>query len=73
MAIDPTSSVSNAVITQRAHAAPATSAPRILNATRVSSSGSAGNNITAFAVPQTSKSGSSKVKLPRGSIVDVLA
>ncbi len=79
MAVEPITSTSNAAQTQRAQTAAQTSGlrnnPAILNAivqTQQRSSGAVAP-VKVFAVPQTSKSGDSKVKLPRGSLVDVLA
>ncbi len=78
MAIDSIGGTTNAAATQRAQSAAATSGlrnnPSVLNAivqTQQKSS-NATSIVKAFAVPQTSKSGSSTVKLPRGSLVDVL-
>jgi hypothetical protein len=79
MAIESIGSSSGSVTTQRAQAAAQTSGlrnnPAVLNAivqTQQKSS-NATSIVKAFAVPQTSKSGgSSNVKLPRGSLVDVL-
>jgi hypothetical protein len=75
--IDSVSSTSNAPRVQSAvPAAALRNNPVVLNAivqTQQRSSASTAP-VTALAVPQTSKSGnSSNVKLPRGSLVDVLA
>jgi hypothetical protein len=79
MAIESISKSTSAVSTQRAQTASQTSGlrnnPDVLNA--IVQTQQRSSNATAptkvFAVPQSTKSGNSTVKLPRGSLVDVVA
>jgi hypothetical protein len=80
MAIDSIGKTSSATATQRAQSASATSglrnSPDVLNAITQTqqSSSNAVAPVKILAVPQPSKSGnSSTLKLPRGSLVDVVA
>ena len=79
MAIDPISNTSSATSAQRAQTASQTSGlhnnPAVLNAivqTQQKASNAAAP-VKVFAVPQTSKTGTTTPKLPRGSLVDVVA
>ena len=72
MAIDPIVGSNNVPSTLRAQAAPASGGGRVLNATRVPTNVIPGKNVTAFSIQGTSKNGGPSIKLPRGSIVDVL-
>ncbi len=76
--VDPVNSISNSASVQRAQTAAQNSAlrnnPVVLNAIVQTQQRTANLPKVALAVPQTSGSNnSSKVKLPRGSLVDVLA
>jgi hypothetical protein len=79
MAVESITNATSAAATQRAQSVAQTSGLRnntaVLNA--IVQTQQRTSNATApvkvFAVPQTSKSGESKVKLPRGSLVDVIA
>jgi hypothetical protein len=76
--VDSINSTGSVTSTQRAQTAAQNSALRnnavVLNAIVQTQQKASGTSKVALAVPQTSNSGNaSKVKLPRGSLIDVLA
>jgi hypothetical protein len=76
--IDSIGTVTSSAVTQRSQSALQTNSLRntaVLTAVQQTQQRSSGSTapVKVFAVPQSSKSGSKPPKLPRGSLVDVLA